>query len=563
MTDVINMSERGQGKRRSAPGQRINGVDHASDIDVGQPFQPLGHDKGRFFVFAIGAGQVRDYNSRDLHNLATLCELAPIPYWEEAWPSKREPNINVRGAADCIMQTCYRLGVFNPLRLRGRGCWLDDGRVVLHMGDHLVVDGQATSLTIPDSRFIYEQGQRLEVDLSGQSLTVAEASRFLDLCRAVPFETPGQGHLLAGWSVTAPICGALPWRSHLWLTSEAGGGKSWLFTHVLRPVAGPLALLVQSKSTEAGIRQTLGFDARPVLFDEAETQNDADRARVQLILDLARQSSSEEGAEIVKGTRSGRAVNYRIASSFAFSSVNLGLSQAADESRTVVLTLSPSTDPAERVAAFARLQRLQAEVMVHGFASRLLARTLKLLPIIRQNAVTFAEAIARSGRSRRSGDTLGTLLAGAWSLRSDDAITPEHADRIIADTLWLKTTIDRSQPDPDWQTALQALLQHRTRFTNANGRTEDVPIGELIQAAVSYGDNSITQSDAVLTLSRLSIRVVTYEQPHHVQIANNNSLCREVFKHTPWAASWRATLLRAPGSTDNSNRPVRFCQRCR
>lgn len=562
MNDRVIPSGRSPGRQRrtgnASSKQRMNGAGHGIGA-VGLPFLPLGHDRGRFFFYSHNAGQVRDFAARDLLQLGSLLELAPLGDLQAAWPSQSETGVHLRRAADDLVQACYLRGVYDPLRVRGRGCWLDGGRVVLHLGDRLVIDGQPKPLIFPESHFIYEQGRRLEVDLTPDPLSVAEAGRFRELCLACPFESADQGHLFAGWCVTAAICGALPWRSHLWLSSEHGGGKTWVLTNILRPAVGALALLVQSKSTEAGIRQTLGFDARPVLFDEAETQNEPDRARVQLILDLARQASSEDGAEIVKGSRSGRAVNYRIASSFAFSSVNVGLSQAADESRTAVLTLRPSTDKAKRAAAFANLQKLQAEVMTQGFSSRLLARTLRLLPVIRQNAVTLAEAIARAGHDRRIGDTLGTLLAGDWSLRSDDRITPEQADRIVRETLWLKAAMDRSQTEPDWQRALTVLLQHRTRLTNANGRTEEVPIGELIQAVVSFGDYPTTASDAILALSRLSIKVVTYEQPHYVLIANNSSFCAdEVFKRTPWSASWRSTLLRAPGATDNGNRTARF-----
>jgi len=180
------------------------------------------------------------------------------------------------------------------------------------------------------------------------------------------------------------------------------------------------------------------------------------------------------------------------------------------------------------------------------------------VPTIRQNATAFAEAIARSGRERRTGDTLGTLLAGAWSLKSDDAITPEQADRIVADTGWLGAALTRNKIEPDWQRALSVLIQHRTRFTNSVGRTEEVPIGELIQAATGYGENAITLSDATLALSRMWIRVNTQDRTPHIQIANNNTACANLFKGTPWAGSWRATLRRAPGATDNDNKVVRF-----
>ena len=66
-----------------------------------------------------------------------------------------------------------------------------------------------------------------------------------------------------------------------------------------------------------------------------------------------------------------------------------------------------------------------------------MARTIELLPVIRKNAGVFADAIARSGKSRRMGDTYGVLMAGAWSLRSRAVETAEQADEMVAETPWV------------------------------------------------------------------------------------------------------------------------------
>src|SRR3546814_6554229 len=93
----------------------------------------------------------------------------------------------------------------------------------------------------------------------------------------------------------AVICVALNWRPHVWLTGRSGSGKSWLLDNVIRPLIGAIAVYCQSNSTEAGIRQTLATDARPVLFDEAESEDAKAQVRIQQVLELAGQSSSETG----------------------------------------------------------------------------------------------------------------------------------------------------------------------------------------------------------------------------------------------------------------------------
>ncbi len=500
-------------------------------------YRALGHDRGRFYFFSAAGGQVRDFSARDLQSVGSLCEIAPLRYWETNWPGKGESGFSIRGAGDALVRACYNAGVYDPERLRDRGAWLDDGRAVLHLGNCLLVDGVRMGLAEIESRYIYEQGRLLDVTF-GEPLSAARASRLMDLCMCCPWEDTGSmGRLLAGWLVIAPICGAMPWRPHLWITGEAGSGKTWIYDSIIRPVLGLIALEVQGKTTEAGVRGDLGLDARPVVFDEFETQNEADRSRVQHVLDLARQASSEDGAAIVKGTQTGGSRRYRIRSCFAFMSINLGLQQAADESRTVTLGVSPLADKTAREAAFQELLALHKEVITPDFRPALMARTLRLLPVIRANAEVFASAIARAGYARRTGDTVGVLLAGAWSLRSSAIATTDEADALVKVHDWVRTAVTRSETDPDWKRALNFLVQIPLRVVPANGKTEDVPIGELIEAATNTRDSSISKDDALMTLTRAGIKIDYEENDPFVFVLRPSETLRKAFASSPWAAS--------------------------
>jgi len=346
--------------------------------------------------------QVIEFSARELERAGPLLQLAPLSWWESAYPARE--GFAVRAAANELIRACHRAGIFDPARARGRGAWLDEDRLVLHLGNRLLVDGIPHEIGSLPSACIYEQARPLDVRL-GEPLGPAEAARLMDVCMQVAWEDrEGMGRLLAGWLVVAPICGAMPWRPHLWITSEHGAGKTWVLDNIVKPVLGPLALQVQSKTTEAGLRGELGLDARPVIFDEAETQNLRDRERLQQIPDLARQASSEHGADMLKGTQTSGVKRYRIRSCFAFSSINVGLAEAADQSRTIVLPMAPSDDSVERDNGFARLKAIVAEIITPDFAGRFLARTLRLLPVIRANAAVFAAAIARQHGLRRLGD---------------------------------------------------------------------------------------------------------------------------------------------------------------
>src|SRR3546814_4223950 len=113
---------------------------------------------------------------------------------------------------------------------------------------------------------------------------------------------PGSAALLSGWVALAPLCGALRWRPHVWLTGGAGSGKTTVLNEYVHPLMAGCDLFAQGNSSEAGIRQELKADALPVLFDESEQNDEREAARVQAVLALNRQASTESEAKTFKGT---------------------------------------------------------------------------------------------------------------------------------------------------------------------------------------------------------------------------------------------------------------------
>ena len=505
------------------------------------PFQCLGHDRGKFFLYTVEGRQVLTFTARDLTSHGALMTIATLRWLEGAFPGR--DSFNARGAADAIMRACYRAGVFNPDRLRGRGIWIDDSRRVMHLGDRLLVDGMATPLDQHRSAFIYEQARPLDVSL-GEPLSDTEARRILAMCEACSWADPVRdGRLLAGWIVSALIGGALAWRPHLWMLAEGGSGKSWVMENIIRPLLGPLAVIMQGKTTEAGIRGELGQDARPVVFDEAETQSEHDRARMQQAIDLARQASSEDGGAIVKGTKEGGSRRYTIRASFCFASINAGLTQAADESRFATLTLVHGSPD-----QFEALKRTHVEAMIPGVAGRLLARAIAMLPTIRANADLLADAIARTGAGRRAGDTIGTLIACQMALVDTTQLTPETAAAYIEARQWLRETASEAKVAPEYERAVAHLMQAEGMRVTAGGRAEAVTISELISACYDMvPDNVIGFRDADMALRRLGMRVMD----ERLLIGNRASGVADRFRNTPWGAGWFATLARIPGAQRN------------
>lgn len=503
------------------------------------PFQCLGHDRGKFFLYTVEGRQVLTLNARDLSSHGELLKLASLRWLEGAFPGRE--SFNARSAADAIMRSCYRVGVFNPDAMRGRGVWLDNGRRVMHLGDRLLVDGIETDLTKHQSPFIYEQARPLDVSI-GEPLSDAECRRILAMCEAAAWAEPVRdGRLLAGWIVSALIGGALAWRPHLWILAEGGSGKSWIMENIVRPLLGPLAVVMQGKTTEAGIRGELGTDARPVVFDEAETQSDMDRARMQQAIDLARQASSEDGGAVVKGTKDGGSRRYTIRASFLFASINAGLTQAADESRFATLNMIAG-DPDQ----FAALKVAHLEAMIPGVSGRLLGRALAMVPTIRANADMLADAIARTGAGRRAGDTLGTLIACQMSMVDATQLTPEAAQAYIEARDWLKTAAAEAKVAPEYERAVAHLMQSEGMRLMSGGRAETLSISELVNTCydLSDGEGAVGYRDADKQLRRMAMRVMD----DRLLIGNRSKEVADAFRNTPWGAGWFTTLSRIPGA---------------
>jgi putative DNA primase/helicase len=503
----------------------------------------LGHDRGVHYYLSHAGKQVIGLTAPQ-HNKPYLTQLASVPhYWARSIHVGKKGNIKWDAIANDLMRQCQEIGIYDPDIVRGRGAWFDDGRAVLHLGNRLIVDGVESVLDLVDSRCVYEAALPMLRDLP-PPLTVHDANKLAKICRMFKWERPIEGVLLAGFLVIAPICGALNWRPSIWLTGPSGSGKTYLYERVIVGMLRGIALLVQSKTTEAGIRQALGSDARPVAFEEAEAEDSASQARMQAVLDLLRQSSSETGGDILKGTQGHIAKRFKIRSVFALVSINIMLQHTADESRVTPLSLRQHDSNPD---AFAELHACVSSVITAEYAAAMIARSARMIPIIRQNAETLARAVSLRVRSQRIGDQIGTLLAGAYSLHSDGLISPEEAAAYVAKQEW-----DAVMPagEPDEERLLARLMQHRVHGKWFTDGPAEATIAQLIEAAA--GRDTRIPSDAVdAALRSLGFRLGELEEAPGVPgvfVSNTHTKIAEIVEGTGWAAKWKNALKRLKGA---------------
>jgi putative DNA primase/helicase len=509
-------------------------------------FSLLGFDGDFYYYQPYESGQVMRL-SRAAHTAINLVALAPLRYWEQLAPGPKG-GVDWITVASTLFTLSTAQGVYNPDRLRGRGAWWDRGRPVLHLGNRLISDQHVYSdLRQFDSKFVYQRLAELYGPGTATPLTDAEATQVWRVATKFKWEVKASGTLLAGWVALAPICGALQWRPHIWLTASAGSGKSAILDRFVRVLLADMSLIVAGNTTEAGLRQTLKADALPVVFDEAETNERNDQIRMQNVLSLARVASSESHAAMIKGSASGEVTRYTMRSMFMMSSISTALKQGADRSRFAQLTLKNLSEQngAERSSQWALLEKDLDAYITDEVATRLIARTISLLPVIRKSIVVYSRVAAEYFGSQRLGDQYGALMAGAWSLVSSDVATEESARQHISSQTWESFT--QTTEETDETRCLQTIFQYQVRV-ETDEKTYTRTIGELIHIASSLTlDREIQTISAVDVLGRHGL-LVEAGPPAVVVISNSAKAIASILAVTPWSHSWGQVLRRLPNA---------------
>ena len=521
----------------------------ASDRIADLPFRLLGAD-GELFYYMPDKSQQIVSLAASAHSKNNLMRLAPLQMWEIVFPGNSQ-GTNWDAAINALIQRSQSMPMFDSRRIRGRGCWIDGRDIVYHAGDRLIINGNSVAIPKYNSsrRSIYHGALQIDVETQ-QIATNQDSAKLIDLCEMLSWERPLYGKLLAGWLALAPIGGALRWRPHLWVTGPSGSGKSWIVSNIIQPIVGDAALHVQGATSEAGIRGMLGSDSLPVVFDEAESEDKASQSRFESILTLARQSSTETGAGIVKGTAQGGSVTYLIRSAFLFASIGVAAVKKSDVSRISILQLKKNLG---RNAAehFDRVVALWKETVSNdSYCSQFRARCIKNAKIIRENCEIFARVAVDFTGDKRSADQIGALLAGAYSLTTSKIVSDEIALDFMQRQDW--SGFKSEDVDNDENQCLAHLAASTIRFDVAGvnyNRTISEVIADIQSDPLSDDDagTMLRKKDRLNALQRHGVRFCS--ETKGIYVANNHPALEQIFANTAWGASkWKHQLERVTGA---------------
>ena len=547
------------------------------DEEAAREWRPLGFDKNKFMVMTQDREQVDTFDPSYLMSQKGCINIYPDPvYWGMLQGKMDGKNIDWIMAGARVMKMCHDVDVYDSRRLRGRGVWLDEAddgveRAIMNTGGKLIVsrpgaETRNVSFVRIKSRWIYNRSQSLILDVHdyNRQATDDDGRLIRELCNKVQWEAPIYGDLLAGWIATAVVCGGLDWRTHAWVTGNQGSGKSTIVKLVAGSCLGDLGIYPLGATTEAGIRQMIDNDAMPVIFDEAEDGDEkykmAMAARRKAVLDLMRQASTEGRGRIMKGSANHQARAFTMRSAFLMSSIGVGLKEAADLTRTAVLTIKPmdsftAEDRRKKEEMFKSFLNLAAEIP-REMPQRLLARQLHNLFTLRHNVEVFKETIATVLANRRIGDQLGTLMAGNYSLYSTKQLDMKQCEKYL-NTVNLDEFLQVKSERED-RVLLDHIVQSAIRVETVHG-VQDRTIGELLLISFSRQENAdVSLRIADESLSRVGLKVeIEHGLPTGVWVGQSIVGMNKIMQTSTYYEGWSGVLLRHPSARKSEN-SIRF-----
>lgn len=461
---------------------------------------------------------------------AGLCDLAPMKFWMDFCPKLNKDgiptgSIDAKAIGDHLMELCRDAGPFIASKVRGTGTWREGDRIIENFRGPLPQSDDYTYM-----RFAPLPPFQNDLKVNARSV--------LDFFRLFRWSDKGMAMLLLGWVACAPICGALKWRTHVFVNGPKNTGKSTLIK-AISDLLNPMATNVDGTSSEAGVRQSIGADSKPVIMDEFES--DGNLTRMRNILKLIR-SASSAAAPIARGTPEGRALQFQISCSFLLGAIIPIKGSSADASRIIELDLERHDN-----------DRGQKAKIDEGL--KMMMDTLSAWP---NQMVTLCHPILKSidtfERAMPSGDlrhnlNMATLLGGAFTALHEREVTEEEAVDWVAEYLTLWKKLAEAHKQDEGMDCLHHLLC---------SKQGDSTVGDMLRGTdITNPSGAIPVSDgpSTVALAKIGIKV----RDDGFLIANRHPELSKIFGDTLWAdGNWGTALGRLPGAKKDATLRARF-----
>ena len=394
-----------------------------------------------------------------------LVELFGVPVKQCVLSSAQDdvpgmyPVVEVRRAIG-LLASCRLLSDETKL---GLGCWpvedeagRDQQAVVLVNGSEAMhYDGHVERITHPRHRghlLSFESGARPWYDYD-QLIGLLDQAKDATFRQQVGDDLVNlfgrwrwQGRhdplIAAGLVLATWVQAVWAWRPRIDVLGASNTGKSML--------CGALAglfrdlVIMTSDTTAAGLRQKICNSARVVIVDEVDAKNRAKVARQREILEMLR--SASRGTAALRGTGSGRAIEFTLRHLVWVAGISLSYDDQADRNRAIILNLLP---PLREMAG---KLRLPSPDELHDLGQRSLAAALWACQEARKTALALKEqrldgvdqrlvesyavpaAMVATLMGMNAGSAAGLLRSMLADAQTDSPVEADEAS-LIADVL--------------------------------------------------------------------------------------------------------------------------------
>lgn len=318
----------------------------ASLADTNDHFSVLGSTGSHVFLFLKEKSTIFSYPviSAYKNPVPYLLVLAPMQYWQNHFGVDDLNSARIKTPAQELLQSiavlAVRCGYFDPdTAQRGLGVHKIGGKIIVHLGNGLLIDGQNEGLGKIDGSFFTSNRTLPIAERDATNETLEEWTRAIQAYR---FEKSSDAKLFLGWMICALIAGALAYRPHAWVSGKAGSGKTWLVDKVVAPLmADGWGEMLSARLTAAALARVCG-DSLPIVIDEAEATGRREVVMQDLFELMRTASASGEGTGFTikagKGTRD--VIKTQPRCCFMLLSISLSALNDAERSRISTIKLA-------------------------------------------------------------------------------------------------------------------------------------------------------------------------------------------------------------------------------
>lgn len=528
------------------------------EIWGGCPVKPLGVN-GKVSFYLDIHGQMRAVEKHDQQTIMHLFgHMIPrlilnFPQWDAKAEAPKKDRFDANRAAMTMIAACSEKGLFDPDgAVRGVGAWSDDdGRLIYHTGDKLLMQGAAAQEPAAHHGRIYPAYPPIPHPAAATK-DAYSAEPILEQFSTWRWTRPDIDPMVClGMVGIQMFGGALDWRPTFWATGPKAAGKSSFQKLILHLHGGEKGLIQSNDATKSGITSRLGHSALPVALDELEPGDEGSGKEKDIII-LARVASS--GGQWYRGSADQKGAGGNVYSTFLFSSILIpGALKSQDLSRLVILSLQPFEEGTPAPTLRSDEWRRRGAELKRALIDR--------WPSWRMRLDLWREAFADHGIGGRGADNWATIMAMAQMALSPDLPTAEDltgwCHKVAA---WVQADQAEIGSDAD-----EMLLHLLTQQYDIFRRGEQFTIAQWLMVAAGLRGaphnlldafssdpqgQEMRRKEANAKLGRAGLRVIGSEHEAVLFIAKEQIQgLKDLFARSQWANGvWYQSAARVKGA---------------